>query len=1208
VKEALDPRNNAEQRMSRAAQDRDLGNMAQTAAEEGIARGIQGASGGAIPKPLADAAGIVTVSAVKKAVGVAVVMALTLLMVVFAGATFGDTDFDRQYDATPAASQPLDWLPLRTLRAYQMAAGRYDNGGPDSVPWTIVAAIGTLSSENGRVSPYDSCDRARDRAAPLFTSADFTDCDGGGTDFAEVAPKIVKDGSAVGPFLLADSGLVADGKVNPHDLSARGGRGDPETATDFVAFELDRVKTQMVASGWALPASGDHEAAKEFWVEVVSRLPLRSPGADRCAAPVIMTGGRSILGPAAIPLDAMKAQWDRSGKGQPSQVGIPMHELIELYYEEGEREGVRPDWAFAQAIQETGWFTVGRGPSYNNFAGIAHYDNADSGRPFASPQEGVRAHIQLLRKVVEGNEPAFASPDVSPDWGGKQIAAWDQMGGPGAWASDVGYWLKVSSVYGSLGGVVPAGGAGTSVNAPPPAGAPLDGTSRDSVGVGIINTWTCELANAADLIFLMDSDRNADGEYTNTLSGPAAVDTIVTEALGVAWAWSGWGERNADAAYCETVGPDQPAGVFPLTQETFDQHASDASRSRGRCDAAANIQAAVKAFIVGETTPPGEKVGANRRVGDRSSDPSPHNPMIGGWWAMPWALGSPENLERFLAKGNMAFFAPTEACTAQVDTWVSTLAADATMFAPLAAGSLPDDISIVDAAAEVSDPRASGTACDNHRSDGQFERFAASRARAKAAALTEADNASPSDSAVASPSQAEATPAQSFAGVARYLDARSARIAAVVPEPVPGVDSAVSRLSTTRAVVTGWVRPKQSDPTSYARHVVDLATALGGVTPNDPSAGRQLSREELTELAAGLRKKIFGVNQSGDGDLPGFPTQVMNAVNLAVSNVGSIAASCRIDVGLFAALAYTETASVWPSIPADGTASPAIVGLPLDGSGTANNTVEVPDTDGGLLDTDPVWDRQVGPYKFLPTGWTLYGLDGNADGAVDPQNFTDASYAALKNLCAVAGENANLLERAAAREAVARFGVERTRGELNDAAYAVADGVLNLADWYRLALSTQPGASSGGAPEVVTWPTSAQGIQWPTTGPVLSAFRTADRPDHQGIDISPPFGTPVYAVGDGTVSVFVASCADFGTYSCGGGYGNHVYIDHGDGFQTRYAHMTRTDPSVRLNAPVVRGQLIGFVGSSGHSTGPHLHFETRQGGTAYNPLSILPPR
>ena len=122
---------------------------------------------------------------------------------------------------------------------------------------------------------------------------------------------------------------------------------------------------------------------------------------------------------------------------------------------------------------------------------------------------------------------------------------------------------------------------------------------------------------------------------------------------------------------------------------------------------------------------------------------------------------------------------------------------------------------------------------------------------------------------------------------------------------------------------------------------------------------------------------------------------------------------------------------------------------------------------------------------------------------------------------------------------------------------------------------------------------SGAGLIWPVRGPVTSGFGMRWGRMHQGIDISAGTGTPIHAAKAGTVTFA-------GTMS---GYGNVVVITHSGGLSTLYAHQSRLAVS---GGAVSQGQVIGYVGSTGHSTGPHLHFETRVGGTPQNPMRYLP--
>jgi len=121
----------------------------------------------------------------------------------------------------------------------------------------------------------------------------------------------------------------------------------------------------------------------------------------------------------------------------------------------------------------------------------------------------------------------------------------------------------------------------------------------------------------------------------------------------------------------------------------------------------------------------------------------------------------------------------------------------------------------------------------------------------------------------------------------------------------------------------------------------------------------------------------------------------------------------------------------------------------------------------------------------------------------------------------------------------------------------------------------------------------AQGFIWPARGRVTSAFGWRRWRHHDGIDIAAPYGTPVTAARDGVV-IFA------GWYYA---YGKAVIVDHGDGLQTLYGHNSRL--RVRVGQRVRKGDVIANVGSTGNSTGPHLHFEVRINGRAVNPMKYL---
>jgi len=122
---------------------------------------------------------------------------------------------------------------------------------------------------------------------------------------------------------------------------------------------------------------------------------------------------------------------------------------------------------------------------------------------------------------------------------------------------------------------------------------------------------------------------------------------------------------------------------------------------------------------------------------------------------------------------------------------------------------------------------------------------------------------------------------------------------------------------------------------------------------------------------------------------------------------------------------------------------------------------------------------------------------------------------------------------------------------------------------------------------------SSAGLIWPVSGPVTSPFGWRWGRLHEGIDIGVSYGTPIHAAASGTVIY------------CGweSGYGNLTVLDHGGNLATAYGHQSSI--AVGCGQHVAQGDVIGYVGSTGHSTGPHLHFEVRVNGSPVDPMGYL---
>lgn len=158
-----------------------------------------------------------------------------------------------------------------------------------------------------------------------------------------------------------------------------------------------------------------------------------------------------------------------------------------------------------------------------------------------------------------------------------------------------------------------------------------------------------------------------------------------------------------------------------------------------------------------------------------------------------------------------------------------------------------------------------------------------------------------------------------------------------------------------------------------------------------------------------------------------------------------------------------------------------------------------------------------------------------------------------------------------------------------DAVAAAESGLTALIQQRQAARASRSAADPGTDGRV-----SGAGLIWPVRGPVTSGYGQRWGRMHAGIDIGAGTGVPIRAAKGGEV-IFS------GTMS---GYGNAIIVDHGGGFTTLYAHQSRL--AARDGQSVGQGDVIGYVGSTGRSTGPHLHFETRVNGSPRNPRNYLP--
>jgi murein DD-endopeptidase MepM/ murein hydrolase activator NlpD len=210
------------------------------------------------------------------------------------------------------------------------------------------------------------------------------------------------------------------------------------------------------------------------------------------------------------------------------------------------------------------------------------------------------------------------------------------------------------------------------------------------------------------------------------------------------------------------------------------------------------------------------------------------------------------------------------------------------------------------------------------------------------------------------------------------------------------------------------------------------------------------------------------------------------------------------------------------------------------------------------------------------------------------QDDLEGEQAALEELIREKQEEAR---RQAEAEAARQAAAEREAAERAAAEAAAAERASQQRQQSSSGSSSSGsgsgGSSGGGGGQTTTSAPSSSGFAWPLCAPVTSEYGPRWGRMHRGIDQGASTGTPIGASKAGTV-IFAG---------WQGGYGNLVLVDHHDGVVTAYAHMSRI--GVSNGTSVSQGQSLGAVGSTGNSTGPHLHFETRVNGSAVNPRQYL---
>ncbi|MGH8917031.1 MAG: murein transglycosylase [Actinomycetes bacterium] len=172
--------------------------------------------------------------------------------------------------------------------------------------------------------------------------------------------------------------------------------------------------------------------------------------------------------------------------------------------------------------------------------------------------------------------------------------------------------------------------------------------------------------------------------------------------------------------------------------------------------------------------------------------------------------------------------------------------------------------------------------------------------------------------------------------------------------------------------------------------------------PQQPpaQAEEQPGQQAEVDLAPLAPQVAFSEWASRVAPVTGIPQRALQAYANAHAAMAATERGCQLTWVTLAGIARVESnhgSAQGRVLGPDGRPSGAIIGVPLNGGAGVRS---IADTDGGLLDGDPVWDRAIGPFQFIPSTWAMWRSDGDGDGVAEPQDIDDAAIAAARYLCA----------------------------------------------------------------------------------------------------------------------------------------------------------------------------------------------------------------
>lgn len=844
-----------------------------------------------------------------------------------------------------------DYLPEELRESFIEAAGDHD------LPWTVLAAMNLLATEGGKFSPYpaDTVDRDPQRPGLRRPSSPAPDDGAAATTSTTVAPS-----ASTSVFVIGDDACTPG--ANQDKLrSALAGRWSPT----FDCRAGRPISDTGDGDGVAQILTANRGSAPGMIVVAVSSAATTQPADAGAAIDAVMaSAGRT-------PVVWVNVATSTAGAGEVNaalNAAAGRHPYLQVVDLAGSAAG-RDNWfaadqtalapagveALGAAVNATlttaSGELVGSAPKPQNPAGlevstyptvnppIGGQDNEAAGPWLLEPRavaaaQALNEDFDPQRQDYTGSVPAVTATDLVA---AELATIRDSMVKDG-WVFD-GTPEEIDQAWAEAVRRLPiADPRNASCTVVDPGSSTNPEEAQRIVGTLIAETWRCAISSAGTFYTLSHVPEDGDALLDAVLTTSEAESVVVREALEVSWSFSEWGTTPCRPG-------DEVAGVFPLTQAVFDAHASAADKGLGRCDRGANIRTAVAAFIARESVPPGETVTADGFTADRSTGPGPHNPLIGGWAAMPWALGNDTTRSTFLQDGRPEVWTPDEQCLAAIEGMLTATAGD-DRFASFVDGDDPNPIlTLLDVGGQAR------TTCDAP-TDEQWWEAVTSTARGLAiayqaeAGLSEdtsdnfdglpvdagadagADDPTDTTGGTGDAPQAP-TEERELIRHASNLEgiARAAGSTVTTPgPPVGGVDATVARLSATGVEVPGVPPlPPEAVTDDHAKTILDIAALLGGTHEGDDRDPTTNEADGSTgDLAAGA-----GALAELDEQITGSPTmsaialRVREALGLVTSPLGGLGtvgdaipfadlfnqagAQHGIDARLLAAVAWQES-------------------------------------------------------------------------------------------------------------------------------------------------------------------------------------------------------------------------------------------------------------------------------------------------------------